>query len=149
MIRPVSSPKLKSVVHHRYHHGSDRDRGTYKPLPVGSHEVTDKGGCPNMDVDRGLAYRDALVLQGLARHGNPDAHRHNQALLTSFEGLNIELPGGDLVLGDTLLLVAVGRDPEPVTLESDCHQWRGSESLPPAVRPVRGGVQGALHLAQA
>src|SRR5260370_8693762 len=111
MIRPVSSPKLKSVVHHRYHHGSDRDRGTYKPLPVGSHEVTDKGGCPNMDVDRGLAYRDALALQGLARHGNPEAPTHNQALFTSLEGLNLELPGGHLVLTPTLPLVALPRPP--------------------------------------
>lgn len=67
------------------------------------------------------------MLQGLARYGNPEAHRHNQALLTSFEGLYIELPGGDLVRGDALLLVAVGRDSEPVTLQSDCHQWRGRD----------------------
>ena len=115
------------MVEHYYNDGGDGDRGTDDPLPVARYELPDEGGCPYLDVDRGFAHRDALVLQGLARHWNSETHTHDEVLLASFEGVDVELPSGDAVLGDTLLLVAVGRDLERVTLESDCHQRRSRD----------------------
>ncbi len=47
------------------------------------------------------------------------------------DGTDVELPGSDAVLRDSLLLLTVARDVEPITRESDRHARRGRDLLQP------------------
>ena len=93
--------------------------------------MPDKDGGSYLDVNRGFSHGNALMLKGPALQRNPEAYAYDQALLTSFEGAYVKLPRSDAFPCDNLLLVAVGHNPEPVTLEGDRHQWRGRDFLQP------------------
>jgi hypothetical protein len=102
----------------------DHDGSTDDPLPFGGrYDEPDPGGEPYLNVDLGFEYRDALVHYRLALHGDPQAYAQVQELLARLESADVELPSGDLVLSDVLLLVAEWLDIEAAThaLESDRH----------------------------
>ena len=107
---------MQLVEDHRHDHSGDRDRGTDEPAPVARYEMANEGCLPHLDIDRNFAHRNASALRGQARYRNPKAHAQDQALVTSFHGADVELPCGRPVLGDALLLVAVGRNQNPLPL---------------------------------
>ena len=63
--------QMQLVDEHGYNYGGDRDGSADEPSPVVRYEMPDQGGCPYLDVDRGFAHWDALVLRALTGHWYP------------------------------------------------------------------------------